>query len=158
MPDANRRRSEASVALICRPERARPRWLARWNRNWQCFYFVGGHKHDDETFRECLEREMREELALASGTHYAVSEGPVARVAYAAESRSAGVETQYVLRVFDVHFVDDAIDDQIVSSQDVRWVTGDEIRACRCADGRPISRTMAFVLDRINWRCAPPPA
>ena len=155
MPDKERRVSEASVALICRREQDQPRWLARWNRNWQCYYFIGGHRHDDETFRECLEREMQEELAVLEGIHYTVSDEPIACIDYVAESGSAGVDTQYILQVFDVRFPDDAVEDQIDSPQQVRWLAEKEIRACRSAHGELISETMAYVLARLDWRCAP---
>jgi len=155
MPIEDRRQSEASVALICRIEQGQPRWLARWNKNWKCFYFIGGHKHDDETFLECLKREMQEELSVSAGTHYTVSDTPIACIDYLAESGSTGVETQYILQVFDVHFLDDAAEKEIDSPQEIRWMTENEIRACRSTNGQVISETMVYVLARLDWRCAP---
>src|SRR5439155_11076042 len=62
------RQSTAAVALIRRQQRGQTVWLAQWNPGWQRYHFVAGHKRPNETFRECAEREIGEELDLQKGS------------------------------------------------------------------------------------------
>src|SRR5437773_919158 len=84
IPRATMRTSVASIALIQKREQGQTQWLVQWNRNWRCYNFVGGHKHPDEDFRECLLREVKEELGLDEGSDYAVADGPRAHLEYTA--------------------------------------------------------------------------
>ena len=61
------RQSIAAFAVIRRDERGQTLWLAQWNPKWGAYHFVGGHKRPEETFRECLVREIGEELHLCEG-------------------------------------------------------------------------------------------
>ncbi len=88
MEEKTLRESRASVALICRHHGDDVQWLARWNKNWSCYYFVGGHKHDDETYYECLVRELKEELGITGDKDFSALEEPVARLEYTAWSKS----------------------------------------------------------------------
>lgn len=168
MTDPIRRQSLAGVALICRRNRGAIEWMARWNRNWKCYYFVGGHKHDDESFLDCVVREIHEELAIERDKDYTVAEQPIARVQYTAKSRSAKVraelstaggdtsaETDYTVEVYDVRLGADAARGFVRSQQVVRWLTADEIRSKFCTDGLPVSETMQRLLDRLEWICPP---
>jgi len=164
MAEQARRQSLASVALIHRRLNGRMEWLARWNRNWRCYYFVGGHKHDGETFLDCLVREIREELGIEQERDYRVASAPLARLEYTAYSRSAKADTDYTLELYDVRprtdYTLELFDVRLAgalehvgndSEQAVRWLAEDEIRAGQCRDGRPVSETMLRVLDRIGW-------
>ena len=57
------RQSLAALAIVEQPGDP-PRWLVQWNERWQAYSLVGGHKRDDESFRDCLRREVAEELGL----------------------------------------------------------------------------------------------
>src|SRR4051812_24779597 len=87
------RRSEAAVALIRREEGGQILWLAQWNPKWQAYHFISGHRRPEETFRECLVREVHEELGLAEGVDYTAA----AHLGFQAFSQGAGVETQYTM-------------------------------------------------------------
>jgi len=164
MAEQSRRQSLASVALIHRRLNGRTEWLARWNRNWRCYYFVGGHKRDGETFLDCLVREIREELGIEQDRDYQVTSEPLARLEYTAYSRSAKADTDYTLELydvrpqteyklelFDVRLADALHHGKLDSEQTVRWLLEEEIRAGQCSDGRPVSETMLRVLDQIGW-------
>ena len=66
------RLSEGGIALFQRAVRGKRQWLAQWNENWQAFFFVGGHRQESETFRQCVIREIEEELDLA-GSDFTVA-------------------------------------------------------------------------------------
>ena len=64
------RQSIAAASLIRKEQDGHFFWLARWSRSWQRFHLVGGHKRPEESFRECLVREISEELGLTEHADY----------------------------------------------------------------------------------------
>ncbi|HUG92277.1 MAG TPA: NUDIX domain-containing protein, partial [Planctomycetaceae bacterium] len=115
------RQSAAALALICREEHGRGLWLARWNARWEAYAFVGGHKRPEETFRQCLVRELGEELGLRDGEFTVRGAAPV-RLEYSAWSKSAGEATAYVIELFDVE-VGDTSQPRIAADRRNRWLT-----------------------------------
>src|SRR5262245_43224915 len=101
------RQSIAALALIHRQFDGQTLWLAQWNEAWQAFNFVGGHKRDEESFCDCMARELREELGLHEGTDLLVPTAPVLHLEYEAVSRRTGEQTAYVIELFDVALVGD---------------------------------------------------
>jgi len=150
------RKSIASVALICRQWNGEVRWLARWNKNWGCYNFVGGHKHDDETFRECVIREICEELELEEDRDFRVGAAPQVHVNYVAWSESAETETLYSIDLFPVELRGETARRTLASATNVRWLGRDEILGQECADGKPVSPTMKRLLNDLHWRCKVP--
>ena len=141
------RQSVAALALIRSRKEGHTLWLARWNRHWQSYSFVGGHEHPEESFRECVVREVGEELGLSEGTGFAVASQPQAHLEYTAWSESAQAETAYVIEIFDVELLGTAARDAVDADPQNRWVTEAEIRSQRSADGEPISATMERLLS-----------
>jgi 8-oxo-dGTP pyrophosphatase MutT (NUDIX family) len=144
------RQSTAALAVIRRQRDGRTEWLAQWNDRWQRYHFVGGHKHDDETFRQCMMREIGEELGMAAATGCAVAEQPLAHLDFVAWSEGAGEDTHYVIELFDVSLVGDAVELQAAAAPENRWLTDDHIRNGLAADGRPVSETMRRVLAEAD--------
>jgi 8-oxo-dGTP pyrophosphatase MutT (NUDIX family) len=143
------RLSEAAVALIRREQDGRTSWLAQWNRNWQAYHFVGGHRRPGESFRDCLVREIAEELHLREGNDYNATAGPLARLDYRAFSESARTETRYITELYEVDLTGDA---RAIVDGDPRnrWLDEAEIAGERCRDGRPVSATMQRLLDAVR--------
>lgn len=141
------RQSIAAVALIRKSEERATLWLARWNRKWRCYSFVGGHKEPEETFRECVLREVGEELGLHENGDFTVAPQPVAHLEYAAWSESAQAETAYTIELFDADLTSDAARRRVNADAECRWLTEAEVRARQCSDGRPVSETMERLLD-----------
>ena len=145
------RRSEAAVALIRREVESSTRWLAQWNEGWEAFSFVGGHKRDNESFRECMVREIQEELGLRDGADVLVPSAAVLHLEYTAFSRRAGAETDDVMELFEVALVGDQSMAAIAGNLANRWLSEPEIMACRCHDGRPVSETPRRFLNSLGW-------
>jgi 8-oxo-dGTP pyrophosphatase MutT (NUDIX family) len=139
------RESQAAVALVRREQDGRTLWLAQWNPRWQRYNFVAGHKEPGESFRACLLREVGEELGLAEGADFEAAAEPAARLQYTAWSESASADTAYTVELFDVRLTADA-ERRVSAEPHNRWLSADEIRAGRCADGAPVSATMALWL------------
>jgi ADP-ribose pyrophosphatase YjhB (NUDIX family) len=141
------RKSEGGVALIRRVVAGRTEWLAQWNDNWKAFFFVAGHRHGTESFRECVIRETSEELGLAANVDFQVGSNRVKRLEYAACSQSARTDTDYTMELFDVQLLNERARQHADNDPRNRWLTTQEI--CRLAtfDGRPVSVTMGMLLD-----------
>jgi ferredoxin-NADP reductase len=152
--DAATRRSEASWALITRRDGPEDRWLARWNAHWARYNFVGGHRHDGESYRDCLVREIVEELGLMERRDYTICQpAPFAHMTYNAWSMSAARDTSYEIEVFGVSLADTTA--RFTTQRPVRWLARAEIESLQCANGKPVSGTMRRVLESMNWRTVP---
>jgi len=144
------RQSTAAAALIRREHNGQILWLARWSRSWRRFHLVGGHKRLEETFRECLAREISEELGLAEGADYEMAAEPTTHLEFTAWSEGAKEETAYTTELFEVDLHNPARE-KLDAEPAIRWLSEADIRAGRCTDGKPISQTMQLILAKINW-------
>jgi 8-oxo-dGTP pyrophosphatase MutT (NUDIX family) len=145
-----KRRSVAAMALVQRQEKGRTLYLAQWNLNWRALNLVGGHKRPDESFRECLVREIGEELGLALGDDYLLSDEPPLRLEFDAFSDGAWGPTSYEMEIFPVVLTVDSVLEKIAGNPDNRWVTEDEILAGRCNDSTRVSPTMTRILMMVS--------
>lgn len=144
------RQSVAAFAMIRRQERGQDLWLAQWNPHWQCYNFVGGHKRDGESFRQCVTREVAEELQLVEGHDFIVAQEPTAHLEYSDWSESARKDTAYTVEFFVVQLSGQAALDLIASNTANRWLTTSEIEKGTTRDGQPVSRTMGRLLHGIG--------
>jgi 8-oxo-dGTP pyrophosphatase MutT (NUDIX family) len=144
------RESVASIALIQRDHDGHRQWLAQWNENWQRYSFVGGHKHPDESFRQCVIRETAEELQLAEGIDFFVADQPLAHLDYTAWSESSRQQTHYQMELFAVQLAGEAAQRKVNADPRNRWLTEDEIRARHCTSGELVSDTISLLLTKAN--------
>jgi 8-oxo-dGTP pyrophosphatase MutT (NUDIX family) len=142
------RESVAAIAIIRRQQEGRTLYLAQWNPGWQRFHFVGGHRQADESFRQCVAREVGEELGIAPESEFLVGEQPLAHVDYTAWSDRAGRETHYEMELFEVQLAGEAARQRVDADPLNRWLTEDEIREHCCRDGQPVSETMSLLLRK----------
>ena len=141
------RNSVAAIALIRRETNGQTEWLARWNHNWNAFSFIGGHKEVDETFRECLIREVIEELGLEPDADFHVALSPQSHLEYVGWSDGARAETAYTMELYPLELVGDFTQEKIDHDLENRWLAPTEIQSSRTLDGKPISGTMALLLQ-----------
>jgi 8-oxo-dGTP pyrophosphatase MutT (NUDIX family) len=144
------RQSIASVALIRRQQDNQTLWLAQWNPRWQKYHFVSGHKRPDETFRECMGREIGEELGLSEDIDFQLPAAPLAHLEYTAWSDSAGAETAYTMELFEVDLIGSAAREKVEINPENRWLTEEDIRSESCKDGKPVSATMTLLLSMLR--------
>jgi len=143
------RQSEAAVALIHRQQDGQARWLAQWNDKWQAYNLVSGHRRRDETFRDCLVREIEEELHLSEGTDYRVSAEAPTQLEFIGFSESTQTETRYIMELFNVE-LGSGVNPWVEADPANRWLTEAEIQAGRTQDGRPVSGTMKRLLGEVG--------
>lgn len=150
------RQSVAACALIRRHQDGKTAWLTQWNRKWGCYHLVGGHKRPDESFRECLVREIGEELGLQENDgSVSVAAEPAAHVEYKAWSASARQLTLYITELFHVQLTGDAAHQKVDNNSLNRWITDAEIRQRRCVDGQSISEALVRLLSRLDPTLTP---
>ncbi len=143
------RQSFAAIALIHREEKGQKLWLAQWNAKWGAYHFVGGHKRPAETFRECLVREVAEEIELGEGADYQVSSAPPIHLEFADFSESTQAQTCYIMELFGVDLGSGA-QAKVDRNAENRWLTDAEIEAGRTRDGQPVSLTMKRLLEAVE--------
>ena len=139
------RESEGGIALITRQVNGTRQWLAQWNDGWGSFFFVGGKREVGETFRQCVSREIEEELGLREA-QCPVASHPAHQLKYRAISGGAGVLTNYTMELFYAKPMPAALE-HIASNPMNRWLTDEEIQRLEAYDARPISVTMRTLLE-----------
>lgn len=144
------RQSVAGIALIARHSNGQRLWLAQWNDRWKGYHFVGGHKRESETFRQCVMREVEEELHLSDGSDFVVARKPTARLEYDGWSDGADEETHYTIELFDVALQNDAVVDAVGRQRENRWLSEPEISHGRSDEGLPMSRTMKSLMQQAG--------
>jgi 8-oxo-dGTP pyrophosphatase MutT (NUDIX family) len=145
-----RRQSIAAIALITREEDGRTLYLAQWNLKWRALNFVGGHKRPEESFRECVIREIGEELGLTLDHDYQILDQPPLHLEFEAFSDGAWEVTSYVQEVFPVALTDASALAKVAANPDNHWITEAEILAGRCTDSTRISPTLARVVMIVS--------
>jgi 8-oxo-dGTP pyrophosphatase MutT (NUDIX family) len=158
------RTSVAAFALFRRAApTGRVEYLAQWNDGWHAFHFVGGHKLDDESFRDCCVREVAEELGLIEGRDFRVAPERRSHLRYIYWSERAQTDTAYTVELFDAELLSPAVA-SVESDANNRWLTESDIRAGRCRDGKAVSATMLRILslaglmpDEFDSACHIPP-
>jgi 8-oxo-dGTP pyrophosphatase MutT (NUDIX family) len=145
------RQSVAALALIRRlGPSGEVEWLTNWNDKWAALNLVGGHQRPGESFRQCCAREVTEELGLTEDVDFQVASAPAAHLEYTAESKSSGTATAYTMELFAVELLTAAARARVAADPATAWVTGQEIRAGRAADGRAVSATVLHLLTRAG--------
>jgi 8-oxo-dGTP pyrophosphatase MutT (NUDIX family) len=141
------RTSVAAFALFRRDAPAgRVEYLAQWNEAWHAFHFVGGHKRDDESFRDCCIREVAEELGLVEGRDFRLAPERRCHLRYIHWSESARADTSYTIELFDAELLSPAVA-SVQADPNNRWLIESDIRAGRCRNGRAVSPTMLRILS-----------
>ncbi len=140
------RNSVAAIALIQQEENNQTTWLSRWNPTWNGFSFVSGQQSNGESFRDCLIRELTEELGLEPDADFLVAQKPHSNWEYTAFADGTRVKTAFTMELYDVELTGDFSHDKIASDTDNRWLLPAEIQAAATTDGHPVSGTMALLL------------
>ena len=141
------RSSVAAIALIQREAGGQTQWLARWNSSGNAFSFVGGHKAEHETFRDCLIREIAEELGLVPDADFLIAEKAHSHLEYIAWSDGARAQTAYTMELYPVDLTGDFSHEKIDNDPANRWLEPSEIQSSRTKDGKAVSGTMALLLE-----------
>lgn len=146
------RESVSSVALFQRRTEGKVLWLLQWNAKWRIYSLVAGHLENGESHRECILREVCEELGLDQDIEFSVSLEARARMEFEDWSESANEQTAYTMELFDADLLTGSAYRKVSENPMNRWVTEDEIGRGQCDDGEPISPTVIRLLNEVGCR------
>ena len=140
------RTSQAALAFITRVNSSgQTEYLTQWNDGWQAYSLIGGHVETGETFRQCCQREIDEEL-LCTASDYELAPYPYATLRFPEFSKAAREMTDYHWQVFLARLSDDLLGRL---PDDCQWVTADHIRGGRASD-KPIADQVRRVLKAVD--------
>jgi 8-oxo-dGTP pyrophosphatase MutT (NUDIX family) len=142
----SRRESISAFAIICRQDQGRTVFLTQWNLHWRALNLVGGKKRPEESFQQCVVREIQEELRLSPGEDFTLVDQRPLRMEFEAFSDGAWELTAYTMEVFRIVLSGEEVLARIAANADNRWVTESEILGGRCTDGTRISPTVARIV------------
>ena len=140
----------ASFALFTRNGENGVEYLAQWNSRWQRYNFVGGKQEQQETPRECVLREVEEELQLDFESDFHVSESAICKLRFTEISERTGKATDYHFAMFQAHFTGQEVAGTISDRSENRWLTVTEIVSQATDDGRAISRVMTMTIRKLG--------
>ena len=147
------RTSEAALAVFIRRQPGKPvRYLVRWNKKWQAFSLVGGHRSPEESFRQCCIREIEEELEIQDGLEFQVAETPLKELLeYSAHSNSTGYITEYKFAIYSATLQANAVIAENSGDRINRWVTPEEVKNGLTDDFLVISNQAQTVLQYLGY-------
>lgn len=128
----NNRTSIAALAVIQHDKK----YLVRYNKKSECYFFIGGHVKGRESYKQSLVREIAEETAFEP-KHYKTLT-PATIVQYQGVSKSTGVMTDYTMSLHNCLLTYDAINMTMNDSR-LMWISAEDIKRGIAPDGKPIS-------------------
>ena len=149
-PRASLRKSEASLALIIRTVAGQTEFLCQFHEKTRGYFLVGGHREEGESFRDCVIREIQEELSLTP-QDFTVKAQPWNVLQFQARSSSTKLDTDYYIQLFEVTITTAALA-TVESDSRNAWLSADEIRDESFHKGRRISSDMRRILIRSELR------
>jgi len=137
-----------SIALLRHPEQLEKLWLAWWNGSRKWFDFVTAERLDDESFRDCLDRELAWILDLRRGRDYIISS--VARLHLEFPVTTSHDETFHVVEFYIVDLYGKSSRASVEMNKQLRWLTSDEVLSGLITTGAPINPSLVELLNKAD--------
>jgi hypothetical protein len=137
-----------SIALLRHPKQLENLWLANWDARRQHFDFVTAARLDDESFRECLDREIAWVLDLRPGKDYIISSQARLHLDLRVDLTVEG--TFYVVEFYIADLYGKASRAMVELNKEVRWLTGDEVLSGQTSEGVPVNPSLVELLHRAD--------
>jgi len=137
-----------SIALLRHPEQLENLWLAYWDARCKHFDFVTAERLDDESFRECLDREIAWVLDLRRAKDYIISSQ--ARLHLDLPVESTDGESFYVVEFYVTDLYGKASRAMVELNKDARWLTSDEVLSGQTSEGVPVNPSLVELLHRAD--------
>lgn len=133
-----------SIALLRHPEQLENLWLAHWDARRNHFDFVTAERLDNESFRDCLDREIAWILNLRRGKDYIISSQ--ARLHLDLPTESADDDTVLGVEFYITDLYGRASREMIELNNQTRWLTGSEVLSGNTSDGEPVNPSLVTLL------------
>lgn len=146
------RLSHGSLALITILDGKQHLWLGQWNDSWEAINFVGGHREHGESYRDCLIREITEELGLLLTRDFRVPAEPTKAIEYTAVSKRTDEWTRYHLMLYSVALTA-GVSERLSEDPRNHWLTEQHVDVLETDSGMPVSPTMKLVFAEARlWK------
>lgn len=135
-----------SIALIRKPTEHRTSWLARWQDRGRWFDFIMAEPLGDESFRECIDREVGWVLDLERERDYLVSNMAQINLDFSDALPGDAHETQILVAFYVVDLYRKSAWQKVDADRENFWLTAEQIYAGHAQDGRPINPNLRFLI------------
>jgi hypothetical protein len=125
-------------------------WLGRWSERQAALDFVRGRRLGEESFRECVDREVGWELGLRRDRDYLVANMAQLNLEFPAVLPGDSEPSHVAVAFYVVNLYGKAAWRQVESDPANRWLSGRELHQGRGRDGRPVSPLLSFLLKRAD--------
>lgn len=151
-PDADSKDSSLpkyfrSVALIPEDSESNSRWLCLWDNNRSCFDCVTAERGDNESFRDCIHREVLESLDLTK-RDVLVSNMAQLNLEFVHTLPESTSDTHVAVSFYLVHLYSETARQAVKEMVEGRWLTGKELLHGETTDGWAVSPTLSYLLRR----------
>jgi 8-oxo-dGTP pyrophosphatase MutT (NUDIX family) len=141
------RTSRAALAIITRLDTSKQtQYLTQWSDSWHAYSLVGGHVEPGETFRQCCQREISEELEC-DPRDFKLQRSPLKSLRFQEFSKAASVDTDYHWEIFIATPSKELLARLPATCQ---WVYASEVFAEKTAAGQPIAAQVRRVLTALD--------
>jgi hypothetical protein len=141
---------EGSIGLIRHPKEVERLWLAVWDQQSAHFDFVFAERLENDSFRECLDREIAWTLPLRKGKDYLISS--VARL-HLDTAFSVAEQTNLMLYSIELFIVDlfgKMAAKSLANDPDMLWVSSEEVLGGQTNCGRKISPRLVSLIRKAD--------
>ena len=145
MPDRR-----ASIALIRHHDEPEHHWLSFWNAAAQQFSFVVAERLENESWRECLDRELAWELDLRRGKDYLISSMARLHFEEAIVEPNSDEPAKLEIEFYVVDPYGRAGREAFKSLPDSRWLSNNELRSGKCESGEAIDPWLVDLLRKAD--------
>ncbi|MCR9199457.1 MAG: hypothetical protein NXI04_12490 [Planctomycetaceae bacterium] len=157
IPDAGSQKIESrpvsihkSIALIRHPDRPEQEWLGVFDERRQCYAFVTAERLNQESWRECLDRELSWALDLRRGKDYLISHMARLHFDESCFDPHSGDEVETALEFYVVDPYGRRGRAAFEQLDGVRWLTNEELRQAVTSDRVDIDPWLADILRRTD--------
>ncbi len=137
-----------SIALLRHPEYLENNWLAYWDARRKHYDFVTAERLDDESFRECLDREIAWVLDIRRGKDYIISSQ--ARLHLDIPVESEDDDTFFVVEFYIADLYGKSGRASVELNKQLRWLSSDEVLSGRTSDGQLVNSSLVELLDKAD--------
>ena len=149
------RTSRAALALITRLDASKQtEFLTQWSDSWLAYSLIGGHVEPGESFRQCCQREISEELECDTRA-FKLQRSTLKSLRFQEFSKAAGVDTDYHWEIFMATPSKELLARLPATCQ---WVYASEVFAEKTTAGQPIAAQVRRVLTALDIIPNHPPA
>lgn len=137
-----------SIALIRHPEYLEDQWLAYWEEGRKRYDFVTAERLDNESFRDCLDREVAWVLDIRRGKDYIISSQARLHLDLPIDSEIAGAF--FVTEFYIVDLYGKSGFASVELNKQLRWLTSEEVLSGRTVDGGLLNPALVALLNKAD--------